>query len=190
MDGVLIANELLFKVPGIPESMLEKACWYAARRDKYGHMMEVIYPNAEDSSYMFFVMSKSSGKYKKLDEALVAQYNSLLNGERPRGITRLDSMIELAASVHRVQYSADVNRACPPCDLNPCELVCGCKGFRHIGICSHTLAWNHWLEEIDLNHLTGSIDPEKRRKGGFRHGVRPALEEEAPDKMPKRKKLK
>jgi hypothetical protein len=36
---------------------------------------------------------------------------------------------------------------------NPAGLVCGCKGFRHVGICSHVLVVNHWLDEIDLHQL-------------------------------------
>ena len=37
-----------------------------------------------------------------------------------------------------------------PCRLNPLELMCTCKGFRHHCICSHVLAVSHLLKGIDL----------------------------------------
>ena len=61
--------------------------------------------------------------------------------------------------MHLVQYAEDVGRQAPECDLNPLELVCTCKGFRHVGICSHVIAVNHYLEEIDLTHLLGNPNP-------------------------------
>ena len=47
---------------------------------------------------------------------------------------------------------------CAPCDMNPGELVCSCKGYRHIGICSHCIAVNHWAEEHDLHEIMLSLE--------------------------------
>ena len=35
---------------------------------------------------------------------------------------------------------------CPECDGNPAQLICLCKGFKHVGICSHVLAVNHTIK--------------------------------------------
>ena len=67
------------------------------------------------------------------------------------------------------------------------KFICSCKGFCHVGICSHVMVVNHWLESIDVLQLVGSICPEKRRKGGFNKGCRPALVKE---KQSKKQRLK
>ena len=114
---------------------------------------------------------------KKIDSLLVSRYNSLLMGEKPRGLTRLESFIDVMNAIHVVQYADQCGRACPPCNVNPSQLVCTCKGSRHIGICSHAIVVNHWLESIDLNEIMMDIGGErKQKKGGYRKGVRPALE--------------
>ena len=77
---------------------------------------------------------------------------------------------------------------CPPCEMNPGQLVCSCKGFRHIGICSHCIAVNHWSEEIDLHEIMLSLEGEKKKRSGYKSGVRPALTMEGPGKRPTAKK--
>ena len=80
-----------------------------------------------------------------------------------------------------VSYKA--GRLCIPCDMNPGKLVCSCKGFRHIGICSHCIAVNHWSGELDLHKIMLSLEGEKRqKKGGYWKGVRPALTMQGPGK--------
>ena len=37
-----------------------------------------------------------------------------------------------------------------PCSLNPARLVCNCKGFKHVGICSHVIACNHMKAKINI----------------------------------------
>ena len=71
--------------------------------------------------------------------------------------------------------------------MNPGKFICSCKGFRHVGIYSHVMVVNHWLESVDVLQLVGSICPEKRRKGGFNKGCRPALVKE---KQSKKQRLK
>ena len=63
------------------------------------------------------------------------------------------------------------------CDLNRAELFCGCKGYRHGGICSHVLAINHMLKTIDLKKLLAPLC-RAHKKGGFRSGWRPAWQHE------------
>ena len=124
-----------------------------------------------------------------MDSQLVTRYVSLLNGERPKGLTRLESFIDLADALHFLVYEEEAEgRKAPNAALNPARIVCSCKGFRHVGICSHCIAVNHWLGDIDVLHLDGSICPGKRPKGGFRKGVRPALQPEQPAKKKRRLK--
>ena len=172
--------------------MMQKALWYASRKHNYCFVDKTKGEGGEDT-FTFYIMSKSNTDVSaKIDATRVSRYKALLQGERPKGMTNLDKIIELAASVHRVQYSEDAGRACPLCDMNPEDLVCGCKGFRHIGICSHVIVTNHWLDAINLRHVMGSIDPEKRLKGGFHQGVKPALTPELTNsaKKSKRRRLK
>ena len=44
----------------------------------------------------------------------------------------------------------DYKKTILTCRLNPLELMCTCKGFRHHCICSHVLAVSHLLKGIDL----------------------------------------
>ena len=87
-------------------------------------------------------------------------------------------------------------RLCPVCNMNPGKLLCSCKGFRHIGICSHSIAVNHWTREVDLDTIMKSLDGDSTRKrkqsgaGGYTKGVRPALIKEGPGKKPTQKKKK
>ena len=180
LDAALIADNLLFEVPGVPKAMLKKAKWYATRKATHLHMAK------DGDTFFFYLLSASSPTWKKIDSLLVSRYSSLLNGERPKGLTRLDSFIELEKSMHFLMFEVDAEgRKAPEAALNPGGLVCSCKGFRHVGICSHCIVVNHWLGEIDVFYLDGSICPNKRTKGGFNKGYRPALEQEKP--APKKK---
>ena len=79
-------------------------------------------------------------------------------------------------ALHLVQYEEDEGRRAPKCPNNPAELVCSCKNFRHIGICSHVLVMNHLLGATDVLHVTGDISGGRRFQGGYRKGLRPAFE--------------
>ena len=74
----------------------------------------------------------------------------------------------------------------PECDLNPRRLDCMyCKGFKGVGICSHVLAINHILKEINLRREVMEIGASSSRKdtrhigknsgGGNRKAPIPAL---------------
>ena len=53
------------------------------------------------------------------------------------------------------------------------------------------MAVSHRLGVLDVRQLCGSMSTERRKKGGFRQGVRPALEHEEPKKKKaKTKQLK
>ena len=55
------------------------------------------------------------------------------------------------------------------------ELDCPtCKGFKSYGICSHVLAINHILKQIDVGHQLKALH-QKSRKGGNRKQTRAAM---------------
>jgi hypothetical protein len=180
MDAALLPDKLLFEVPSIPSRMLKKAVFYTHHKATHFHI-KVDDDGEDDPVYTFYLLSAkrpSPSTHKKVDSLLVARYDALLMGYRPRGLTKLDSFMDVARALHVVQYASDTPRKATPCQYNPCELVCSCKACRHVGICSHILAVNHWLDEIDVQHLAGNVRGEKRQRGGFNKGVRPALVQE------------
>ena len=66
----------------------------------------------------------------------------------------------------------------PKCEYNLACLSCPtCKAFRNWGICSHVVAINHILDNIDLEDTIKELSA-PRAAGGFGHGVRPALVKE------------
>ena len=87
-------------------------------------------------------------------------------------------------------YDITGARLCPECDMNPGKLLCSCKGYRHIGICAHCIAVNHWSNELDLNEIMKDLEGGKRKLGGYRQGVRPALVKEGTNKSITKKKKK
>jgi hypothetical protein len=187
MDAALIPDELLFHVPSIPGPMLTKAVWYT--KQKATHLHISVDDDSDKTVYTFYVLSASRPcrkTHKAVDSLLVSRYNALLMGERPRGLTQLSSFMDVARALHIVQYAEDTPRRAVECQYNPCELVCSCKACRHVGICSHVLAVNHWLGELDICQLAGSISGGKRQRGGYNKGVRPALTPEVTHKKKKR----
>ena len=68
--------------------------------------------------------------------------------------------------------------ALPVCHWNPGNFTCRtCKGFKHVGICSHVLATDHMLELINLNYLMATLckpaSSQGRREGKLRSHAQP-----------------
>ena len=90
--------------------------------------------------------------------------------------------------IYVLYFSFCADRDAPFCEHNPEELVCSCKGFRHVGICSHVLVINDWLDSIDVTGLLTDLSGGRVGKqrtfgnagGGYMKGVRPALTKEDP----------
>ena len=94
MDGAVIPEELLFSVPGVPGAMYHKAIWYSKRKQERLHVLE------DNGVYWFYLLSTQHKTWKKIDGLLVSRYNALLMGLKPKGITHLESMMDLAHAVH------------------------------------------------------------------------------------------
>lgn len=187
MDAALIPDKLLFSVPAVPSKMLQKAQWYASHKESHLYVTKDTDVDTEEPIFSFHILTQSSKTYKKIDALLVTRYQALLRGEKPRGLTKLQSFIDVSDAVHLVEYADDAGRTAPISEMNPDGLVCNCKGFRHVGICSHVITMNHILGSLDVAHLAGEMKGKKREKGGFRKAVRPALVQEQPKKVAKLK---
>ena len=190
IDGVQAPDKLLFHLPRVPLDMLKKAHWYASRAETHIHVTR----DGDDDHpiYTFYILSgthAAGSKKKKIDEQLVSRFTSIMKGDMPRGVNNLTKLIDIASSLHFVQFADDAtSRRCVECEFNNAELVCSCKSCRHVGICSHILAVNHILGTLDLENLLGTMSAEKRKRGGFNKGVRPGLVREAALVRKKRKK--
>lgn len=171
MDATLMPDKLEFSVPHVPKAMYAKAMWYVeCGKEERLHVVK------EGEIYHFYLLSASCDMWKKIDALIVRRYTAMLEGRKPAQGLKFEQILKLGTAVHLLQYADDTKRCAPECPLNPEELVCNCKGFRHTGICSHVLALNHWLGAVDLSHSQAALSSrEKRPRGGFRHGVRPAL---------------
>ena len=165
VDGIIIPDELLFHVPAIPSGLMEEALWYIR------HQTTMVVSKDET----FYFLSDDQTHFKRVDDRLVARYESLMRGERPRGVTSLNEFMDIAASLHKCFAAAGTGRTAVLCEYNEAELVCTCKFGRAYGICSHILVANHIIGHINILRLTGNISGEKRRRGGYNRGVRPAL---------------
>ena len=183
MDAALIPDELLYTVHAVPEKMYQKALWYIQHETTH---FRAVSDDEITVQFYFLSKSESQGYYRKMSTKLINRYKSLLDGERPQFVTHLESMIDILNAVRLVQYSSDAIQQCMRCSLNPAELVCNCKGYRHVEICAHVLATNHMLKQTDLLHAMQTIS-HKRKKGGNMLFQQPALIRED---QPRRRKKK
>ena len=114
-------------------------------------------------------MTRMTNKY-------VAAYIDATNGKRPGWLkTKDEDFCDICSSFHFVEESSHLEKV-PECDFNEARLRCSCKGFHHIGICSHVICINHRLGKCDiveaLKPLTTKAPP---KRGGNRKGKLPAL---------------
>ena len=188
MDAALLPDKLQFEVPATPRGMFNKAKWYSTRQYERMHITSDAGTEEGGEVYFFYILSQGCTTWQKITPLLVHQYNALIMGDRPRGLTNLNAYIDVVRAIHLVQYAEDAGRTPPTCADNPAELVCSCKGFRHVGVCSHVIVVNHWLGHIDLQHMLGDISGGKRQKGGYVKGVRPALVKETAGRKQRRLK--
>ena len=90
----------------------------------------------------------------------------LAAGEQPKDIKSVDLLIKVCSSFHLVE-EPKAGFPVPSCSGNPAELNCPtCKGFKHIGICSHVLAINHILQRYNVKYALKALPKRKDRSGG------------------------
>ena len=101
LDGVLIPSVLQFDVPAIPTAMYRKASKYVNAQDQRIRIFE----GEANGEYIYYFLSMSQTKHTKYTTALAGQYQSLLDGKRPRGITQVQRFIEILDCFHVVWES-------------------------------------------------------------------------------------
>ena len=130
-----------------------------------------------------YVLRKKS-RWPELKDSLIDRYEQARRGEVPDrcearaaapGASKkavFDKVRDVCQSMHKVFLAAEVfgdnqpnstryRKSCLPCRLNPLELWCTCKGFRHHCICSHVLAVTHRRGSIDLNAELAPLAPRR-----------------------------
>ena len=105
----------------------------------------------------------------------IRRYERACAGELPTKKCSIDALMELCSCLVIVQSAPDAS-VCIECDANPFTLMCACKGYRKIGICSHVLACTHRIlktkppelrathAECNLNLLTEKLSSKKGAK--------------------------
>ena len=108
----------------------------------------------------------------KLTKRLIEMYEQANAGHRDRRVVDLEHFEHVCFSLHQILPENEPYLV-PECDLNPRKLDClYCKGFKGVGICSHVLAINHILKEINLRREVMEIGASSSRKGSSHHGFK------------------
>ena len=113
MDAALIPDTLQFGVPAVPPAMVKKAAWYASNKETHVHIVK----QSEDVC-IFYMLSQSSEAYKRINALLVSRYAALCAGGKPRGLTKLESFIDVLHALHVVSFGEDVHREAPSSKMN------------------------------------------------------------------------
>ena len=111
------------------------------------------YRKVSDDEYLVLT-NEGVSKYKKITDKMVNRFELCYQGSMPRGFKKFDQVAEICGALVKVQTST-VPGSSIPCKANPFDFLCGCKGARKTGICSHILLVTH--EEMKNT-------PQERRK--------------------------
>ena len=74
---------------------------------------------------------------------MIGKYDECCNGELPKGVKDWAYLTAITNSLVIVDEAPQ--GSCMPCDANPFNLRCRCKGGRKIGMCSHILVVTHLI---------------------------------------------
>jgi len=171
LDGKFIPDILCFDVPAVPRGVLEKGLWYAQHKSTHVHMER----DGKGGFIWYILVKDNKAGLKKVTNTSLKDYIGTLNGEKSSRIKTYDQLINTCYSYHYLLEPTKYERRIPECSYNVAKLACvTCKGFKQYGICSHVCAINHLLGKYDLEDDLKELS-QKRKKGGYRKGVRPAL---------------
>jgi hypothetical protein len=124
----------------------------------------------------YFLVKDNPSKFKKISPTILKAYLAATEGKVSKGFKEKRAFLNLCQSFHFLHESLETTYDVPFCKHNSQTLTCPtCKGFKHVGICSHVLAVNHIVGEIDITFLLDKTDKPKK-KGGQRAKPRPALQ--------------
>lgn len=162
MDSIQIPSNLVFHVPAVPKKMIEKSLWYVQHSETHVHAFK-----NDDGEINFYVLRKDNTTgYKKISPRLIEMYEAASEGTKDRRIKDLAHLTDVCSSMHLL-CPEHKDWGVPSCDLNPANLDCmHCKGFKGHGICSHVLAVNHIMKNVNLRHELMEIGQGVHKKGG------------------------
>jgi hypothetical protein len=171
LDGIYAPKVLNFDVPAIPNGMIHKALKYVDKQKTHVHAMKM----ADDSIGYYVLRLSNTGGYTKISTKLIEMYEAAADGQRDKRIKDLATLGAVCCSMMLVTV-ADPRFPVPKCEFNPAGLDCvHCKGFKGHGICSHVLAINHILKEVNLRRLLVRIGLKPAKLHGRKANVAPAL---------------
>ena len=152
--------------------MMEKALWYVEHQDTH-----IKITKDRNGTFIYYVLGKNNPwTFKKIGTINLNAYMDACNGKQHPSCNTKEKLLKTCQSFHFLFEDNDSKYGVPFCHYNPASLTCpSCKGFKHVGICSHVLAINHILEHIDVNYLLGKVQKAKKI-GGYKRNVRPALQ--------------
>ena len=159
------------QVPAIPTGILQKAKWYVDHQRTHIHI-------ARDGKggFIWYVLRKDNpGGWKKVLNKTLQAYIDACNGKKAPMIKTYADLANVCQGYHHLVVA---EKRVPGCDMNKAKLDCPtCKGFKLYGICSHVVAINTILGKADVDDSLAQLS-KPRKRGGFKHGVRPALMKE------------
>ena len=116
------------------------------------------------------------------------RFESCCAGTRPRSTRRSYELLANVCNALTIVATCTDPGACMPCDANPFNLLCKCKGCRKIGICSHILLVTHEMMKglpkreqkanCNLKHMLGGIAGATTKRGPPRR-VKNCLQKES-----------
>ena len=167
MDAINIPSVLCFHVPAVPKKMMLKALWYVDHQKTH---IRICKTKDKDNPFEYFILKKDHKTgCNKITERLVSMYLKALTNQDDARVKDVEHFEAICFSIHWVGASSP-DWGVPECDLNPGKFNCPhCKGFKQYGICSHVLAINHILMEINLRRELmeiGKSTLKKKDKGG------------------------
>ena len=181
MDALIILTTLSFTVPAIPKGMMEKAVWYIEHQKTHIFATQLEeedgYPldgNGNKPVGFWFLRKDNPYGAKSISVKLIKMYQRACDGERDHRIKDLAELVDVCDSIHLVLPTLP-EFPCPPCEGNPGQYVCSCKGCKAYGICSHVLAINHILTKYNVRYQLVSIGKRAAKTAGGAYKPPPAL---------------
>ena len=201
MDGLQLPTTLGFSVPAIPKGMMQKALWYVDHKESHlwafsfeveeatkdtavGGSVTGYYVLSRDNAGGFtHLLNRKGAKGTLKGEELRLYFEMAELGQEHTGVKDDKHLMDICNALHFVR-PATLKYGCVPCEGNPLELICSCKGCKSYGICSHVLGLNHVLKGFNLRRELATMGKSKALKAGRPAKPAPALTREpqaAPD---------
>ena len=108
-------------------------------------------------------------------------------GSKPKEIKTFEQLHTICSALVIVETATSTTN-CVPCDANPYNLLCRCKGGRKVGVCYHILFVTHVIMKShkkdeqkainNLNYMLGQIKGAKKGKGANNKKIKHCLQRE------------